>query len=156
MKVLATEALRKRDADRASPAVPNGRADRGNHRTIRAVARNAQTDPHRDCGPTCENVTRDLPLPLLIRPPGHPTRRDCNPDAKECDHPQASRGECHLHGRHRRHPRQDQDECGDPPPATKQDADLVAPTAQLSRHSGAHYSAPRGFGAGFISRARSE
>lgn len=81
LKVLAAEALRKRDADRASPAVPNRRADPGNHRTIRVVSRNAQTDPRRDCGPTPEDVTRDIPLPLLIRPPGHPTHRDCDPDA---------------------------------------------------------------------------
>ncbi len=33
------------DADCASPAIPNGRADRGNHRTIRAVARNALDRP---------------------------------------------------------------------------------------------------------------
>ncbi len=55
---------------------------------------------------------------------------------------------------HRRQPRQDQDECGGPPPATKQDADLVAQLRSSRGTAVANYSAPRGFGAGFISRAR--
>jgi len=90
LKVLATEALRKRDADDAGPAVPYRGPDRGDRRAVRGGSLNAQTDSRCDGSPTREDVARDVALPLLIRPSGHPPHRGGEPNTQEGEHCETS------------------------------------------------------------------